>query len=182
MCLFLSKHRSIPKETVCQGKKTSDLQEHAACSAPDNSVILQDKHLDDQLNRQDRNVLFFYETSLPSSGNAELFQVNDTTLSEERADLEHQQCSLLPCNQRSEKTADVAPESGMNAECNLPSSQSAVTANDYPWTSKSFDASVSSNSSQSATVSSNSQLAIISTFYKPKAINKIAYNVDVTLF
>lgn len=175
--LEASKHS---KGNSFSGKKTSDLQEHAACSAPDNSVGLQDKHLDDQLNRQDRNGLFFYGTSRPSSSNAELFQVNDTTLSEERADLEHQQCSLLPCSQRSEKTADVAPESGMKAE--FSSSQSAVTANDYPWTSKSFDASVSSNSSQSATVSSNSQLAIISTFYKPKAISKIAYNVDVTLF
>ena len=177
--LKASKHS---KGNSLSWKKTSDLPEHAACSAPDNSVGLQDKHLNDQLNRQDRNGLFFYGTSLPSSSNAELFQANDTTLSEEGADFEHHQCSLLPCNQRSEKTADVAPESGMNAECHLPSSQSAVTANDYPWTSKSFDASVSSNSSQSATVSSNSQLAIISTFYKPKAINNIAYNVDVTLF
>ena len=175
--LEASKHS---KGNSFSGKKTSDLQEHAACSASDNSVGLRDKHLDDQLNRQDRNGLFFYGTSRPSSSNAELFQANDTTLSEERADLEHQQCSLLPCSQRSEKTADVAPESGMKAE--FSSSQSAVTANDYPRTSKSFDASVSSNSSQSATVSSNSQLAIISTFYKPKAISKIAYNVDVTLF
>ena len=108
----------------------------------------------------------FYGPSLPSSSNAELFQENATTLCEERADQEHKQCSLLPCNQRSEKTDDVTPESSMNADCHLPSSQGAVIADDYRLTSKSFDANVSSNSSQSVAVSSNSQLAIISTFYK----------------
>ena len=90
--------------------------------------------------------------------------------------------SVLPCNQSSEKTDDVPPESSMNADCHLPSSQGAIIANDYPWTSKPFDASVSSNSSQCVAVSSNSQLAIISTFHKPKVINEIAYNVDITLF
>lgn len=131
-------------------------------------------HRDEQLNRQDWNGLIFYGTSLPSPSNAELFQENDTILSEERADPEHKQCPLLPCNQRSEKTDDVAPESSMNAECHLPSSQGVVIANDYPWTSKSVDASVESNSSQNATVSSNSQLAIISSSCKPKVISKIA--------
>ena len=163
------------------GRKTEP-QEQAPGSVPDDSVALQDKRVDEQLNRQDRNGPIFYGTSLHSSSNAELFQENDTTSSEERADHEHKQCSLLPCNQRSEKMDDVALKSSMNAECHLPSSQSAVIANDYRLTSKSFDASVSSNSSQSVAVSSNSQLAIISTFYKPKVINKIAYNVDITLF
>ena len=155
------------------GRKTEP-QEQAPGSVPDDSVALQDKHADEQLNRQDRNGLFFDGTSLPFSSNAELFQENDTTLSEERADREHKQCSLLPCSQRLEKMDDFAPESSMNAECHLPSSQGAVIADDYPWTSKSFDASVSSRSSQSATVSSNSHLTIISTFYKPMVINKIA--------
>ena len=176
--LKASKHSQIKN---LSGRKTEP-QEQAPGSAPDDSVALQDKQVDEQLNKQDRNRLMFYGTSLPSSSNAELFQENDATLSEERADQQHKQCSLLPYNQRSEKTDDVLPESSMNADYHLPSSQGAVNANDYPWTSTSFDASVSSNSSQSVAVSSNSQLAIISTFYKPKVINKIAYNVDITLF
>ena len=174
--MFISLKASKHSKGKNLSRKKSELQENAAGSAPDISVGLQDKPLDDQLNRQDRNQLFFDGTSLPSSSNAELFQEKDTTLSEERADREHQQCSLLPCSQRSEKMDDVAPESSMNADCHLPSSQGAVIAN------KSFDASVSSRSSQSATVSSNSHLTVISTFYKPMVINKIAYNVDVTLF
>ena len=163
-------------------ERKTEPHEQAPGSAPDDSVALQDKHVDELLNRQDRSRLMFYGPSLPSSSNVERFQENDTTLSEERADREHKQCSLLPCSQRSEKMDDVASESSINEECHLPSSQGAVIADDYPWTSKSFDSSVSSNSSQCVAVSSNSQLAIISTFYKPKVINKIAYNVDITLF
>ena len=162
--LKASKHSQVRS---LSGRKTEP-QEQAPGSAPDDSVALQDKHVDEHLNRQDRNGLIFYGTSLHSSSNAELFQENDTTSSEERADHEHKQCTLLPCNQSSEKTDDVPPESSMNADCHLPSSQGAVIANDYPWTSKPFDASVSSNSSQCVAVSSNSQLAIISTFHKPK--------------
>ena len=175
--LKASKHSQVRS---LSGRKTEP-QEQAPGSAPDDSVALQDKHVDKHLNRQDRNGLIFYGTSLHSSSNAELFQENDTTSSEERADHEHKQCTLLPCNQSSEKTDDVPPESSMNADCHLPSSQGAVIANDYPWTSKPFDASVSSNSSQCVAVSSNSQLAIISTFHKPKVINETAYNVDITL-
>ena len=176
--LKVSKHSQVRS---LSGRKTEP-QEQAPGSAPDDSVNLQDKHVDEQLNRQDRNGLMFYGPSLPSSSNAELFQENAATLCEERADQEHKQCSLLPCNQRSEKTDDVTPESSMNADCHLPSSQGAVDADDYRLTSQSFDASISSNSSQSVAVSSNSQLAIISTFYKPEVINTIAYNVDITLF
>ena len=180
--MFISLKASKHSQVRSLSGRKPEPQEQAPGSAPDDSVALQDKHVDDkQLNRQDRNGLIFYETSLPSSSNAELFQENDTTSSEERADLEHKQCTLLPCNQSSEKADDVPPESSMNADCHLPSSQGAVIANDYPWTSKPFHASVSSNSSQCVTVSSNSQLAFISTFHKPKVINEIAYNVDITL-
>ena len=169
--MFIS-HKALEHSQVnsLSGRKTEP-PEQAAGSVPDDSVALQDKYVDEQLNREDQNRLMFYGTSLPSS-----------TLCEERADRERKQCSLLPCNQRSEKTDDVTPESSVNADCHLPSPQGAVIADDYPWTSKSFDASVSSNSSQCVAVSSNSQLAIISTIYKPKVINKIAYNVDITLF
>ena len=61
------------------GRKTEP-QEQAPGSVPDDSVALQDKHVDKQLNRKDRNGLMFYGTSLPSSSDAELFQENDTTL------------------------------------------------------------------------------------------------------
>ena len=129
--LFISLKASEHSQVKSLSGRKTEPQEKAPGSAPDDSVALPDKHVDEQLNSEDRNGLMFYGTSLPFSSNAELFQENDTTSSEEREDHEYKQCSLLPCNQRSEKMDDVAPKSSMNAECHLPSSQGAVIANDY---------------------------------------------------
>ena len=137
------------------GRKT-ELQEHAADSTPDQSVPTQDRSLDWQANRQNRNGRLANGTSFPSSSNADLLPENDTIFNGEKPGPEHKQHSLLPCTQRSEKTTDDVPVSSMNEECNLQSFEGAVIANDYPRTFKSFDDCVSSNSIASATVSSNS--------------------------